>query len=256
MQINFSLDSVLYYVPLSIRQKDIALGIDAYTSLLVHMQSTVDRLNTRLLTLTKMEQVPLLREVKSAIMDMWDIIDTAHRMFLLLPIMGAKTSTRLEALSIQVKDLRDSFQHFNERIVNHFQDESVGDSVLGDFQWHYRESSEKDREVFICITGITRGNQVISNKLQDEIDKRFVNTVGLFGVQLSYVKREVVDKKLKTIDHPNSVIIIDDIVDYFNDNTAKLEGLYEARMEEVKRDNPGIEIPKSSQLYPMIVHFY
>jgi hypothetical protein len=220
--LNYSSDSLIGNLSYHIRQKEVAVAFDAFNTLLLHVRETVLRLDQRIAAICEgtieVDSIPLL------LSDIWSVIDNTHRIFLLYPLINCRYSPQADTMRIQIKGFRDSYQHFNERISDHFQQHHIGESVLGDCAWQYRKHAGSEVTQYLCTGGMTRGQVDL-----DEQGLFFTDNaaaLGVFDLTITYLERVVLDKKKKTFSHRRYVINIGNVLKILNDDINLIETTY------------------------------
>jgi len=187
-----------------------ALGADALDFLLASLHEITHRLENKLIDISRLSKHVTfvdaingadIRLARTALVDVWSFIDNVHRAAELLPVLDLKINDDGKAILYQVKLVRNSFHHLNERISEYFAEN--GGSVFGDISWFHR-SIRSER---LCQSLFQSG--VIRKVDEDGIERRYVefretkgeaNSTGVFDVECEYViklpKQEVKILKL------------------------------------------------------------
>lgn len=236
-----SFNSLLPDAPYLFSGKDKALLLDALVTLAFGLQQSVKRVEEQLIALVSDDSEyarlsnlangqpanpfkdMLVKDLASFIprvtMDIWSVLDISRRLFIIVRKLGLK-SMQPSAIAMEenVKGVRDSFQHLDERLTEYYQQHQVGDSIFGDFSWRYRPEREAAEQVYLCKTGMTRGTNDLSKIfIQPSTEpNESSHKTGVYDLSISYIKRVIINKKKKIVQHQSVVVSISELVDIIN----------------------------------------
>jgi len=207
-----------------------AQSFDVLRLLLIAMKDTTTRLNKRLKTYSEKyyqenasveEEVdwnnPLSKMSDTGLImsDIWNLIDTTHRLGEILKRMRfIPVSTSFNNMLFEIKVIRDSYQHLDERVRDFFGEEHCKDSVFGNITWRFRPNKSQVAFSFYLVSGITFESIGIPPRDGTWITpSNFVDHEGVFDLNIMYVKRK---GTVKDKSHESATINIDNIVGQIN----------------------------------------
>jgi hypothetical protein len=223
-----------------------AIALDGIRILFLSIKATAQRLEERLLAVSDDSQktdVPV--ESGLIIMEVDRFLNEAYRLFALTTkhIAGAPGGER-EKVMANLKLLRHSSQHAEERITEHFY--LNGDSLYGDLFWLYRASLGSVQHQYTLVSGVTRaGSTTLANPDYNNVPE---NTVGIYG--LNYQSVVLPNRKPST--KPQRITIsLMQVGQLVNELIDHLEATCLQLIAKFKHENNGRE-PLPSGMAPII----
>lgn len=188
--------------------------------MLKHMEAVSRRLHDRILSYSQNDEY---LSIQVAIAEVWELMDAmrrAHRFWPIVKITADDTARRVLA---DIKDVRDSFQHLDERLEHYFQ--NAGDSVFGDIFWRYRPAAGESEQVITWATGVTIGSANFTKAGIRVNDERFLDRTGIYDFNLIYIKKEPTPKNRKNHapKHKYIQVSLDEAAGVFNEAIQRLE---------------------------------
>ncbi|SFQ82171.1 hypothetical protein [Hymenobacter arizonensis] len=254
MSFTISLTGVTSFqrIPFLHPNKKTALAYNALATVLAGLEAVSHRLHERVLVYSAAsEEDNRWFNVQVAISEVWEIMDAmrrAQRFWPFVKLSGADVQTR--RIMGDIKDIRDSFQHLDERLEHYFQ--NAGDSVFGDIYWRYRSQAGANEEVFTWATGVTRGPADFTKAKVQPNDVRFLNCTGVYDFNLIYIKREPGQKGNKIPKHAYIQVSLDEAADIFNRVILQLEQQSTGLLQQWQREHGPDGIPQHG-LPPIVI---
>ncbi|MBO3273528.1 hypothetical protein [Hymenobacter defluvii] len=220
-------ESVSSRIPFLHPAKKTALAYNALLTMLIQLEAVTHRLHERVLNYSQLrseevEPEPVLN-IQITIAEVWEIMDAMRRAQRFWPIVKLPTDNQARRVMDNIKAVRDSFQHLDERLEQYFQD--AGDSVFGDIYWRYRPTSDAQEEVYTWATGVTIGPANFTKAGIRTNDERFLGQTGVYDFNLIYIERELrhQGKKLRHPKHKYIQISLDEAAAVFNQTIHQLD---------------------------------
>ncbi|WP_277226934.1 hypothetical protein [Hymenobacter sp. YC55] len=193
-----------------------ALAFDGIRHIAHIIADTSGRLEARLIKLSNEPSDETVHaDMALLVHDIWSIIDNTRRLLPLFEIVGLKINdVRHIKILADIKELRDSFHHLEERIKLYFKDN--GDSLFGQIYWQSREDGQERAITHIARSGILLGpSQVTEQPVKLYIKgTRFANALGVFNLNLVYVIKETFNKKTREMTFKRIEVNIDNLIDF------------------------------------------
>ncbi len=249
--ISLSETTALRRVPFYHPTKKTALAYNALTTVLAGLEAVTHRLHERVLTYSaKGEDDHRWLNVQVAISEVWEIMDgmrRAYRFWPFVKLTAADAQTR--RIMEDIKDIRDSFQHLDERLEHYFQ--NAGDSVFGDIYWRYRPTEGASEEILTWATGVTRGSSNFTKAGVQLNDERFLERTGVYDFNLIYIRREPSQRGNKVPKHAYRQVSLDDAADVFNRAIQQLEQQSGHLLQQWQSEHGPVALPQYG--FPPIV---
>jgi hypothetical protein len=240
LKLNLSDTSILFHLPLLHPDPKQARLNDTLIFLILNIRDACTRLEAQLEAVSNGHVA--LPAIGLITMNIWTVLDTFRRMEPVLKGLGANMSPILlnadaQQLQRDVKEVRDSFQHLDERLGDYYTQATVGTSVFGDFRWHYRPNLTDAPRAYLCLSGTIR------NKI-DMTDQPPLGSLpvtdgeaGIFDLSIIYLKRTVVNFKQKQFTYSLVNVSIDAIITILN------------KLVQASEKNVTLSIEKSKEHY-------
>lgn len=215
--------SALYKIPLLHPSKKTALAYNALTTVLKHLEAVSHRLHDRILTYSGKPDEDRWLDIQVTIAEVWEMMDAMRRTFRFWPYVQLMADAPTRRLQRNIKDIRDSFQHIDERLEHYFQ--NVGDSVFGDIYWRYRPMVGKSEEVFTWATGVTLGATDYTKAGVRNNDERFQDHTSVYDFNLIYIRQVPSNRGRKFMppQHQRIQVSLDEAAAVFNAAIKQLE---------------------------------
>lgn len=249
-------NSTFAQLPFLIEDTKQALAVDALDFIFNSLHENTERLEAKIILLSKAEGDGTRNQstVRTTIADVWPMIDNAFRATELLKHLDYPfDATDLNFIK-EIKAIRNSYQHLNDRIKEHFIDN--GGSVFGELTWFHRSLRHEGLWHSVLMSGV----------IVKRVDGGFENTFtiggdsgddgipGVFRVRLLYViKLNGPNTKTVTL---KTVTELDTIAAFVNKVIARLEHNANLVIDGLKKEqaeNPDSTI--GAGLPPAILHF-
>jgi hypothetical protein len=193
-----------------------ATALSGLIMIFQNLFETTNRLSSKLENLTNgsikdQKDIPIY--ITSAIADVWSIIDSIKRIGLVYKFLPLQAPQQLIDLVDQVKLVRDSFHHIDERINEHYS--LFGGSVYGDVKWRYRPDKNSQEVLNLMLASAHHITPEIQNRHMGQVElEEFKNKIGVYDVQLIHVGKKTRKEKINevVIKMDNAIGIIDDII--------------------------------------------
>ncbi|HEX8656512.1 MAG TPA: hypothetical protein VF690_03210 [Hymenobacter sp.] len=125
----------------------------------------------------------------SIMAEVWILIDNIRRIELLVNfvpnIATSLVGAEFQVVLKEVKELRDSLHHINERVNKYFA--ARGESIVGNIFWRYRKAPGITEELNCLFSGIRRID-VGTVHLGQPQEERFLERLGNYDLRISYVR--------------------------------------------------------------------
>ena len=247
-------NSTFAQLPFLIEDTKQALAVDALDFIFNSLHENTERLEAKIILLSKAEGDGTRNQstVRTTIADVWSMIDNAFRATELLKHLDYPfDATDLNFIK-EIKAIRNSYQHLNDRIKEHFIDN--GGSVFGELTWFHRSLRHEGLWHSVLMSGV----------IVKRVDGGFENTFtiggdsgddgipGVFRVRLLYV----IKPKPKDPNTLKTVTELDAIAAFVNKIIARLEHSANSVVGGLKKEQA--ENPDSTfgaGLPPAILHF-
>ncbi|OGX87090.1 hypothetical protein [Hymenobacter glacialis] len=175
-----------------------AVAIDGLRMIFQTLEEASIRLDSKLSELktnpfTKEPNMTISHEEQiaytSIMAEVWIVIDNIRRIELLIKFIP-NVATSLAGAEFQevlkeIKDLRDSLHHINERVNKYFA--ARGESIVGNIFWRYRKAPGITEELNCLMSGIRRINVGTIHMGQPQ-EERFLERLGNYDLRISYVR--------------------------------------------------------------------
>jgi hypothetical protein len=255
IKLKFSSDSALAEASRYSRSAEHALAIEACTIFFLQLQKTAARLDDKLLEFNKSET---LFEINSAIGDIWEIIELAHKIYKLYPQLNWTPSPAIQEQIDKVNALHDTLNNLPFLIKHFFSKPGSPYSILGDFRWGYRASLEAHVTQCFARGGELRqgaedtlrfnsASLFAENKLH-----RFDGHLGIFGLEFQYLIRRYQQEDKEGIELVEGILMLDDIIEAFNRVIETSERGFTVQINQQLRSDPELEM-QSAVAGPTII---
>jgi hypothetical protein len=254
MAITIRLDHVhtLHQVPYVAPEKKVAILSEAFFTLVQYLQETCARLEEKLITCSKLD-LEAHKSFPNPSLDIWSVLDTVRRIFPIIEQLGiVVSSSAYVRLQEDVKGIRDSFQHLDERLIDHYQQPLIGASIFGDFSWRYRSSLEELERLYICKSGITIGQDQLHETVVDYKPIDNSSQVGIYSLGIRYVIRVTLNQKKKQYEYKTVSICLDELIDFINEVVFTLDQGNQENISKLKAHLNLAELPIRA-LQPAII---
>lgn len=205
LQINFALNSILMQVPNVLESHQESIQIDGFRQMFLALKDIATRLNIKAIFLavngSTYSESELIININSIATDIWAMIDQARRVLMFGEQVQLKVADqRYLYILNQVKKVRDSFNHLEDRLPRYFY--KNGQSILGDISWYYRPTLGGKDSYFYIRTSSTIHPTDVSPPIAVTVGQsKYKHRVGIYNLTLHYVKQ---DKK----EGPYSIAVI------------------------------------------------
>lgn len=228
-----------------------ALALDGLRVIFQTLEESTLRLDEKLLEIkTKQfpkgddQSVSLVGQVHytSIMSEVWIVVDNIRRIPLFLKFIpgvpNAVAGPDFASVVDEVKDLRDSLHHIDQRVKTYFFDK--GESILGDILWRYRQAPHLPEEVNLLCSGISRMPKD-KYDLGNVEDARFLGRVGNYDLRIDYVRRPYYamlktygDEERVEVNLENAISVVNRIIVFINKKYSKY--FNSIRTEEITSD--------------------
>ncbi|TCC97188.1 hypothetical protein [Pedobacter hiemivivus] len=211
-----------------------SIAVDALRVIFIAIRETSERLEQRILFNSKTgntENNYRYTEYGSIIGETWQLIDSIRRLEQLLPYIpgiSKHLSHSLAEAFNQIRLVRNSFQHLDERIERHFS--NVGGSVFGDLIWRYREEKNERESLNCLVSGVNRHKKHTELGMGPE-NPEFKDNIGVYDLWLLYIKKDGAEVRI-SIDQ--AILKITALLDFLEDKYSRV---YESLDKEKKTFN-------------------
>jgi hypothetical protein len=127
----------------------------------------------------------------SIMSDIWVTVDNIYRMSLFIKLIPeineSDAGKAYNAANAEVKGLRDSLHHINERIEKHFT--QVGKSILGDVLWRTRSVIGEREVLHLLFSGVHRKTNP-SFHMGVVQPTELLHYTGLYDLRIQYVRKQ------------------------------------------------------------------
>jgi hypothetical protein len=249
IKLKFNSDSALAGASKYARSAEYSFALEACTIFLFQLQRTAARLDDKLLEFNKSQT---LFEINSAISDIWEIIELAHKIYKLYPQLDWKPGPVAQEQIGKVNALHDTLNNLPFLIRHFFSKPGNPHSILGDFRWGYRASLEA--HVTQCFARAGELRQGASGELKfnsasllsEKELHRFDGHLGIFGVELHYLARRYQQEKTEGTELIDCVVMLDDIIEGFNQIIEICERRFTVLMNQQLRSDPELDMQSTT----------
>lgn len=217
------------------------IAIDGLRVIFQNLHEAYERLKEKLLAVSNGsvnldDKEPEAHIAYSSIMgDTWIIVDNIRRVQLLLDLILGIPPTILDGAftskMADIKDIRDSFHHINERVEQHYN--TIGGSVFGELIWRYRPDANQQEELKCLISGVSRRARHIELGTWPE-HADFVSCTGIYDIALMHIKKD----GRKSITHSKVIVNLDDAAKHINSLIEYLEQRYSNHYKSLDLTSP------------------
>jgi hypothetical protein len=227
--------NILLISALTIENVEESIAIDALRVVFQGLYEVSERLEHKLLVKsTGKNLIGDSTDTSSIAADIWMMIDGVRRLELILThIPKSIIPKSLHAIFQDIKNIRDSFQHIDERIGKYFS--QVGGSVFGEIIWRSREKLDVREWVNYISTGISR---IQVDPELPSAEKEFNKNVGVYDLSILYVSRDFQSKR-----HSKVIVNLDVVVGEINNLIESLELHYSRLYEKLDKNKQTLSKP-------------
>jgi len=179
-------------------RREEAIALDGLRVVFQTLEEASIRLEDKLIAIEKNSQPMIFGSIvfyeyqvnySSIMVDIWVLIDNIFRVSLFLKFIPVVNSEEVgqeyNREKENIKALRDSLHHINERITRYFTE--FGDSISGDIIWRSRDVIGEREISHFLFSGVHHGDMVV--KIGEVQPERFLNNIGVYDLRMQYVKR-------------------------------------------------------------------
>lgn len=233
--------NILLISALTLPEAKEGIAVDGLRVIFQTLNESYNRLETKLLSVSDGsidldDSKPGAHIAYSSIMgDVWIIIDNIRRINLLLSYIPGIPDTVITKsfinLMLDVKNIRDSFHHVDERIEHYYN--HTGGSIFGELLWRYRPDVNQQEDLKCLISGVSRRARHTELSVYPE-HPDFSSSVGVYDIALMYIKKD--GKKSST--HSKVVVNLDGAAHHINSLIDYLEERYTTHYQALDLTSP------------------
>jgi hypothetical protein len=175
-----------------------AVAIDGLRVIFQTLEEATARLESKLIDITSpvhnMLSMATQVAYTSIMGDVWIIIDNIRRIDLLLKfipgIPGSVAGSSFSSMIDEIKSLRDSLHHIDERIKRFYKIST--EPVLGQIMWSSRDTIDNIEEYHMLYSGVQRvaGNDLTAN-FGNLDPTTFIGRIGVYNLRIRYIAVQV-----------------------------------------------------------------